>query len=153
MKALFSFGSAVALLFIIGGPSARSQDKVAAPIKPAHLQRMTPQGNIVQFVAASIVARRDPTDLAPTGSGVPLGMNRLSRPSVIHLEGNVEITIFKGASVHSSKMLTKEMILSADEADYDPETGEIQPQGHVSIKFQNDRPLPSIKAQVQSIPK
>jgi len=30
--------------------------------------------------------------------------------------------------------LTKEMVLTADEADYNVDTGEIQPQGHVSIK-------------------
>jgi hypothetical protein len=125
-----------------------SQDKVAAPSKPAHLQRMTPQGNIVQFVASSMVARRGTMDLASTRSGVPLGMNRLSRPTVFHLQGNVKITIFKGVL-----SVDAEEIVTADEADYDPETGEIRPRGHVSIKFQSDRPLPSIKAQIQSIPK
>jgi hypothetical protein len=33
--------------------------------------------------------------------------------------------------------LTKEMVLTADQADYNVDTGEIRPLGHVSIKFQN----------------
>jgi hypothetical protein len=58
------------------------------------------------------------------------------------MEGSVEITIFKrGIVLHAATghdLFSKEMILTADEADYDPETGDIRPQGHVSMKFQNE---------------
>jgi hypothetical protein len=49
----------------------------------------------------------------------------------------VEITIFNEAlMLHASTRdeLTKEMVLTADEAYYNVDTGEILPQGHVSIK-------------------
>jgi hypothetical protein len=137
MKALFYLSSAVALLFAFGAPSATAQDNVAAIRKPVYVRRYNPQGNLVQFVAATIVERTDPTELTESA----LAHGPFSGLSVMHLEGSVEITIFNKAIVpHPSnldELFPKEMVLTADEADYDPKTGEIQPQGHVSIKLQN----------------
>jgi hypothetical protein len=59
MKAFFYLSSALALLFTVNAPNARSQDNAAAASKPMHLTRGTPQGNLIQFVAATIVFRRE----------------------------------------------------------------------------------------------
>jgi|HubBroStandDraft_1064217.scaffolds.fasta_scaffold211672_2 hypothetical protein len=139
MKLLY-LGSVAAVLFIVVAANATPQDNATAEPKPMRLERLTPQGNFVQFVAATIVPRRV--------EGVKLRVRneiaaRPDRPdlgvpgTIIHLEGNVQITIFNRAlMLHASTRdeLTKEMILTADEADYIVDTGEIQPQGHVSIK-------------------
>jgi hypothetical protein len=138
MKVLY-LGSVATLLFTIFAPKATPQDNLTAERKPMRVERLTPQGNFVQFVAATIVARRG-------GGGVKLRpplRTTSARPvlgapgTIIHLEGNVEITIFNRALLlHASTRdeLTKEMVLTADEADYNVDTGEIQPHGHVSIK-------------------
>jgi hypothetical protein len=55
-------------------------------------------------------------------------------------KANVEITIFsKTLAPHPTldALFVKDMIITADEADYDPLSGEIKPQGHVAVKLQN----------------
>jgi hypothetical protein len=141
MKLLY-LSSVVALLFTIVAPNAISQDNASAERKPIRLERLTPQGNFIQFVATTIVAqnsgrkRRVFRPLLGSSSVVPVFVPG----SIVHLEGNVEITIFNRAlMLHASTRdeLTKDMVLIADQADYNTDTGEIQPSGHVSIKFQN----------------
>jgi hypothetical protein len=138
MKVLY-LGSVATLLFTIVAPKATPQDNLTAERKPMRVERLTPQGNFVQLVAATSIARHG-------GEGVKLRPplhTTSARPvpgapgTFIHLDGNVQITIFNRAlMLHASTRdeLTKEMVLTADEADYNVDTGEIQPQGHVSIK-------------------
>jgi hypothetical protein len=134
MKTFLYLSSVVAVLFTIAAPNARSQSNVSVEAK--HLERLTPQGNLVQFVAATIVPQHgDSTPLVRK-----LGFRISSSRNVIHLEGDVQITIYNRAlMLHASTRdeLTKELVLTADEADYDVDTGEIQPGGRVSVKFQN----------------
>jgi len=152
MKLLY-LSSAAALLFTIVAPNAISQDNATAEPKPIRLERLTPQGNLVQFVATTVIARSSGRKRVILR---PLLNSSSARPvfdpgSVIHLVGNVEITIFNRAlMLHASTRdeLTKDMVLTADQADYNVDTGEIQPMGHVSIKFQNvesrsKKPLPA----------
>lgn len=136
MKALFYLSSATALLFTIGAPSAISQDNVPADRGPVVLQRPSPRGNLIRFVAATIVQRSDELR-KPTSFGDTLP---LLGPRVLHLAGNVEITIFSTTlTPHPTlnDLFVKDMIITADEADYDPLSGEIKPQGHVAVKLQN----------------
>src|ERR1700737_2002388 len=96
---LLYLSSEVALLSIIVAPKALSQDNVPAERKPMHLERLTPQGNFVQFVAATVVARSSGRKRRILR---PLLNSSSDRPvydpgSVIHLVGNVEITIFNRA--------------------------------------------------------
>jgi len=141
MKTSLKLAPTVALLLTMAAPNLRSQDNVSAVAR--RLERLTPQGNLVQFVAASIVPPRDASKLLQSKlfHGGAEGFRIGDTPrSMIHFEGNVEITIFNRAlmlhpTTHDE--LTKELVLTADEADYDVDTGEIQPRGRVSIKFQN----------------
>jgi hypothetical protein len=127
MKASHYLSLAVVLMFI-SAPGARSQNNSAA-VRKVILQRYSPQGNLIRFVAASIVQRGD--DLGKSTSVVDT--------SPLHLAGNVEITVFSKTLPSHPTMddpFVKEMVLTAEEADYNPLTGEIQPQGHVSIRPQ-----------------
>jgi hypothetical protein len=95
MKLLY-LSSVIALLFTIVAPKAISQDNATAERKPIRLERLTPQGNFVQFVAATVVARSSGRKRIIVR---PLLNSSSDRPvfdsgSVIHLIGNVEITIF-----------------------------------------------------------
>jgi hypothetical protein len=137
MKALFYLNSAIVLLFTIGSPNAISQDNVPAGRAPVVLQRPSPRGNLIRFVAATIVQRSDDELRKPTSFGDTLP---LLGPRVLHLAGNVEITIFSTTLMpHPTRddLFVKDMIITADEADYDPLSGEIKPQGHVAVKLQN----------------
>jgi hypothetical protein len=148
MKVL-DVSSVVALLFTIFVPNAVSQDNVPAEHKPMRFERITPQGTFVQFVSATVRLGRQErfaSLAAPTRVRIfrPLGTGRTTPAfvsgDIIHFEGNVEITIFNKAlmfPVSTLDELTKEVVLTADEADYNVDTGEIQPQGHVSIKFED----------------
>lgn len=156
MKGLLHTSAVVALLSTIVVPNAISQDAATGDSRPVRVERITPQGNFVQFVADADTVRFSGRRRFKTLAGVPIATSgvRVFRPlsgtnptrpqflpgSIVHFEGNVEITIFNRAlMLHTSTRddLTKEMVLTADEADYNVDTGEIQPQGHVSIKFQN----------------
>lgn len=139
-------GATVALLFAVS-PKAVSQDNPIVEPKPMHLERLTPQGNLVHFFAATIVPRTTTVKIRRTLFG-PYGDQgqSLGAPgTIIHLEGDVKITIFNRAlMLHASTRdeLTEDMVLTADQADYNVDTGEIQPEGHVSIKFPNAESRP-----------
>ena len=153
MKTSLYLTSTVALLLTVAAPNARSQNNVST--EPKHLERLTPQGNLVQFVAATIGPYREGLKQGPQRIKLPdeaVRMDGAQRPnrigalgSMIYLEGDVEITIYNRAlMLHTSThdALTKEMVITADEAVYNVDTGEIQPRGHVSIKFQNVESAP-----------
>jgi hypothetical protein len=101
------------------------------------LERLSPQGNFIRFSAAAIVQQRhvpQAVKITRVGSVEPAEPVR-----VIHLTGNVEISVFNTAlMLHASAQddLKKEIVVTADEADYYVDTGEIRPRGHASIRFQ-----------------
>lgn len=136
MKSLLCLTSATALLLTTGAPSAMSQDNVTGGRRPVVLQRHDPRGNLIRFVAATIVQRSDELRKAASFEDT----DQLMGPRILHLVGNVEITIFTKTLVPHPTMedlFVKDMIITADEADYDPLSGEITPQGHVAVKLQN----------------
>ena len=137
MKTALYLGSALAVVLTVGATLGTPQDTVTPPDgRHVHVQRMTPQGTLVQF-AATASSLRSPT-IIRTPEPQP-NWHRVVPPDIIHLEGSVEITTFaRDLSLHDSsrhELWVKDMVLTADEADYNPETGEIRPQGHVSVKF------------------
>ena len=63
----------------------------------------------------------------PEGPNISLTATAIQRQApIVQLRGNVEIK-------------TKDMILRADEADYDQNTGEIEARGAVRIKLETQR--------------
>lgn len=124
-------------------PGAISQEILTAEHEPMRLERLTPKGNFVRFVAMNIVPRPGVHDLFIKRPVFPNRVRELSLGapgSIIHLDGTVKITIFnKALMFHASTRdeLTELMTLTADEADYNVDTGEILPYRHVSITFPN----------------
>lgn len=151
MKALLIL-SAVATFCTVAIPRAACQDDVA---DRRVRERITPQGNFMQYVADRVTVAI-PGAFAKESISRAGVLNNLSgnkamlRPqhpesiphSTVRLEGRVQITIFNKALVWPTSTqdeLSKEMVLTADEADYDVDTGEIHPQGHVSVKLVSGR--------------
>jgi hypothetical protein len=152
MKALLIF-SAVATFCAIAIPRALCQDDVT----DRRLQeRLTPQGNFMQYEADRVTVALHFVVFAKESISLAAVLNDLSndkampRPKnpeaiahgTVHLEGRARITIFNKALAWPASTrdeLSKEMVLTADEADYDVDTGEIHPQGHVSIDLISGR--------------
>ena len=57
-------------------------------------------------------------------------------PGIVHLQGNVEIATKVRASVSPLQLLI--MAVSADEADYHEDTGEIEARGNVRMSYRDD---------------
>jgi hypothetical protein len=129
------------LLFTAIAPQVMCQDNVTADRQTMHFERLTPQGNFVKFLAANIVSRASDRygkirmRLVFGSHSVSVQEQTLGAPgTILHLEGNVEITIFNRAlmsHVSTRDELTEDVILTADQADYNVDTGEIQPEDHV----------------------
>ena len=87
-----------------------------------YMSERLPNGAPVQFAATSI-AREAPT------------LNWT--PSIVHLKGAVRIRM----PVHTTQTESLHMylVVHADEADYDEQTGEIRPRGNVQVTFERPK--------------
>jgi|SRR5579862_3437006 len=107
------------ILFVASAPQIIGQEK-----EPLHYSAGTGCANL-NFVADSI-ERQDPAAASPSPYA-----------SVVRLKGNVVIRtccVQNGISKNRPKQV---MILHADEAEFNPDTRELEVRGNVRVKFQN----------------
>jgi lipopolysaccharide assembly outer membrane protein LptD (OstA) len=130
---LFILGGVVACQFIVFLPQAMSQDNKPAEQKlsqdePAlHLSSRTGSASIK--LAAANIQREDPVTPRPSPYA-----------SVIRLAGNVEIRTCCVQAVSSKRKPQRQyMVLHADEASYNEETGEIEARGNVRVSFEKPK--------------
>ncbi len=107
--------AAVPISMILFGFSAISQENPAGELR--HMQFSSPSGNRIAISAMSMTQQESAGKTA----------------HVIRLKGNVEVRITVCRANGTSTSCDGSVVIKADEADYNVDSGEVEPRGNVRV--------------------